>query len=363
MKVCFICMELFAWDKYGGFGKATRTIGRELVKRNIEVFAIIPRRNSQKEFEILDGIKVLSFPKTNPFYAKQLFKECDADIYHSEEPSFSTYLAMKEMPQRIHLVTSRDTRLFKDWFREFIHPSFNKIQVFANYLYEDNFLVKRSVGKANRVFCAAKFLNDKVTKKYSVKNGVGFLPTPIEVPQKNIMKSDIPTVCFLARWDRRKKPEIFFQLAKSFPEIKFIAIGKGRDNNFDNYLRKKYLGLKNLTMTGFINQFESGKISEILEKSWILVNTATREGLPNSFLEALSYKCAILSSLNPENVTESYGYYVKDNNFKKGLTKLLENDNWKIKGELGRQYVIENYELNRSIEQHVSIYKNFLAKT
>ena len=120
MKVCFICMELFAWDKYGGFGKATRTIASELVKRNIEVFAVIPRRNNQKEFEILDGIKVLSFPKTNPFYAKRLFKECDADIYHSEEPSFGTYLAMKEMPQKIHLVTSRDTRLFKDWIREFI---------------------------------------------------------------------------------------------------------------------------------------------------------------------------------------------------------------------------------------------------
>lgn len=363
MKICLICTEIFAWNKYGGFGKATRIIGRELAKNNFEVSAVIPRRNGQKEFEMLDGIKVFSFPNYNPFLARKLFKKCDADIYHSEEPSFGTFLAMKEMPQKIHLVTSRDPKLFSDWTIEFIHPSYNKVQVLANYLYENNFFVKRSVHNANRVFCAAKFLNDKVTKKYSVKNGVGFLPTPIEVPQKNIMKSDIPTVCFLARWDRRKKPEIFFQLAKSFPEIKFIAIGKGRDNNFDNYLRKTYSGLKNLTMTGFINQFESDKISEILEKSWILVNTATREGLPNSFLEALSYKCAILSSLNPENVTESYGYYVKDNNFKKGLTKLLENDNWKIKGELGRQYVIENYELNRSIEQHVSIYKNFLAKT
>ena len=188
MKVCFICMELFAWDKYGGFGKATRTIGSELVKRNIEVFAVIPRRNNQSEFEILDGIKVFSFPITNPFYAKQLFKKCDADIYHSEEPSFGTYLAMKEMPQKIHLVTSRDTRLFNDWIREFIHPSFNKIQVLANYLYEDNFLVKRSVRKANRVFCAAKFLNDKVTKKYSLKNEVEFLPTPIEIPKKEHCK-------------------------------------------------------------------------------------------------------------------------------------------------------------------------------
>jgi len=353
-------MEIFAWNKYGGFGKATRIIGKELVKCGIEVSAVIPRRNGQREFEVLDGIKVFSFHKTNPFYARKLFKKCNADIYHSEEPSFGTYLAMKEMPEKIHLVTSRDTKFFNDWVREFINPSFNKIQVLANYLYEDNYFVKRSVRKANRVFCAAKFLNGKVSKKYSLKNAVEFLPTPIEVPKKEILKSGFPTVCYLARWDKRKKPELFFQLAESFPEIKFIAIGKGRNNNYDRYLRKKYSGLKNLKMTGFINQFETDELSKILETSWILVNTATREGLPNAFLEALAHKCAILSSLNPENVTERFGYFVKNDDFKEGLIKLLDNDNWRIKGEQGQEYVKENYELSSSIKQHIKIYQNIL---
>ncbi len=353
-------MEIFAWDKYGGFGRATRLIGRELVKKGIEVFAVVPRRKRQKEFEILDGIKVFSFRKSNPFYARKLFKKCNADIYHSEEPSFGTYLALKEMSHKIHLVTSRDPRFLSDWLREFKDPSYNKFQVLANYFYEDSFFVKKSVRKANRVFCAAKFLNGKVSKKYSLKNEVGFLPTPIEVPQKEIVKSEFPTVCYLARWDKRKRPDLFFQLAKSFPEVKFIAVGKGRNINYDRYLRKKYSNLKNLTMTGFINQFETNEISEILETSWILVNTATREGLPNAFLEALAHKCAILSSLNPENVTERFGYYVKNNNFKEGLTKLLDNDNWRMKGEQGQNYVKENYELNISIEHHIKTYENLL---
>jgi len=33
MRVCFICVEIFAWGKYGGFGRATRTFGRELAKK------------------------------------------------------------------------------------------------------------------------------------------------------------------------------------------------------------------------------------------------------------------------------------------------------------------------------------------
>jgi glycosyltransferase involved in cell wall biosynthesis len=113
-------------------------------------------------------------------------------------------------------------------------------------------------------------------------------------------------------------------------------------------------------MTGFINQFESGGISSILNESWILVNTATREGLPNAFLEALAHKCALLSSLNPENVTGRFGFHVRDNNFADGLKKLLENDSWRAKGELGQKYVLENYELDRSIERHINTYENHL---
>ena len=60
-RICLICVEIFAWGKYGGFGKAARIIGRELVKRGYEVFAVVPRREDQKEEEILDGITVLGF--------------------------------------------------------------------------------------------------------------------------------------------------------------------------------------------------------------------------------------------------------------------------------------------------------------
>jgi len=360
MRVCLISTEIFAWNKYGGFGRATRLIGRELIKKGIEVFAVVPRRVGQNEVEILDGIKVFGFPSYNPLFAKKLFRDCNADIYHSQEPSFSTFLAMGEMPRRIHLITSRDPKFFKDWFNELMHPSYSKIQVLGNFLFEDNFLVKKSLRSSNGVFCAAKFLNKKVLKKYRLKSEVPFLPTPVEIPKRKLVKSETPTVCYLGRLDRRKRPELFFRLAESFPDVKFIASGRGRDTNYEKYLRKKYSGLKNLIITGFINQFENNKISEILEKSWVLVNTAVREGLPNSFLEALAHKCALLSSLNPENVTERFGYFAKNGSFEEGLKILLENNSWENKGELGRNYVQENYELEYSIEKHIGIYNKML---
>lgn len=58
MKICLLCTEIFAWGKYGGFGRATRLIGQELVKSGIQTTAIVPRRTGQKKVEILEVIEV-----------------------------------------------------------------------------------------------------------------------------------------------------------------------------------------------------------------------------------------------------------------------------------------------------------------
>jgi len=62
----------------------------------------------------------------------------------------------------------------------------------------------------------------------------------VSVPDVEFRKSNEPTVCFLARWDKRKNPEIFFELAKKFPTVKFIAIGKAHNEKWDTFLRRKY---------------------------------------------------------------------------------------------------------------------------
>ena len=100
LRICLICVEIFAWGKYGGFGRATRAIGRELVRAGHEVTAIVPRRNGQREQEMLDGMKVLAYPEYWPWKVSRLAKLADADLYHSCEPSFASYLARLAMPTR-----------------------------------------------------------------------------------------------------------------------------------------------------------------------------------------------------------------------------------------------------------------------
>lgn len=360
MRVCLISVEIFAWGKFGGFGRATRTIGRELVARGVDTVAVVPRRDGQRPAEELDGIRVLGFPPAAPWKATDLLRAADADIYHSCEPSLATWLALRSMPDRKHMVTVRDPRDFRDWRMEFARPSLNRLQVIHNFLYENNPLVRRAIRRMDGLFTTADFLVPKVQRMYRPLVEPGFLPTPVQVPAA-VEKAGRPTVCYLARWDRRKRPTLFFRLAERFPDVDFIAVGKSRDPRWDQELRDRFGHLPNLEMTGFLDQFASDRVSKILGKSWIMVNTATREGLPNSFLEAAAHRCAILSAVDPDGFASRFGYHAAGDDFDDGLRTLLEADRWRALGEAACRHVRGTFETDAAMDAHQAVYEALLA--
>ena len=361
MKICLISVEIFAWGKYGGFGRATRTIGRELAKRGIDVCAVVPLRNGQKPVESLDGITVYGFPFIFPWMARKLLINCDADIYHSCEPSFLSYLAMKSMPRKKHMVTFRDPRNFNDWKMEFALPSLSKLQVALNYLFENNLLMKQCIKKMDGLFISGNEYVPKLKKIYHLNVDPVFLPTPVAVAGP-IEKALSPTVCYLARLDRRKRPTLFLDLAEKFPYVNFLVMGQSRDKQWEAFLYKKYGQIPNIRFMGFIDQFSSDEHARIRNKSWITVNTAAREGLPNSFIESAASKCAILSHVNPDGFASQFGYHAKYDNFEEGIHHLLENDRWRECGEKGYQYVKKTFEMNSAIKKHIDIYTRLMSQ-
>jgi glycosyltransferase involved in cell wall biosynthesis len=361
MRICFISLEIFAFGKYGGFGRATRIIGRELCKLGHEVYAVVPRRGEQKKYEVLDGIKVLGFEINNPFKARELLIEADAQIYHSEEPSFLTYLAQQIMPDRRHVITFRDTRTLKDWVIEFNQPSKSKLQVLRNILFEDSIFTQMSVNRADALGSAAQFLIEKAQRKYKLTNPPIFLPTPVQVPSE-IIKSSDPAVVFVSRLDRRKRPDKFYELALHFPEVNFSVVGKGQDKKFITELNHQYKDIPNLKQYDFIDQFNDTRFSEILSSAWVLVNTSLREGLPNSFLEAAAHQCAILSIVNPDGFATKYGYHVDNDDFREGLEKLLHNNLWREKGMEGQNYIKQTYSSPAAMAIHLEVYHKLLME-
>jgi len=356
-KVCLICVEIFGWGKYGGFGRATRIIGRELRRRGLDVVALVPQRGRQARTEQLDGITVVGFPAADPFRFLKLAKDIDADVYHSQNVSFATYLATRAIPGARHVVTLRDPKSVHDWAIEWWRPSRSRSRVLLNCLYEEVLGLNGFVRNLDGVYVAAPHLVEKAVSKYKLASDIGVLPTPIEMPHHNLVKAARPTAVFVGRLDRRKRPEKYLGLAGRFPDVEFIVVGRSNDAGWEKQLRARYLPQANITFEGFVDQFASRRLQQVLEKSWVIVNTAAREGIATATLEGLAHQCAVLSKVNSENEAQNFGYHAERDDFDRGLNRLLENDSWREKGIRGQRWVAENFEIEMSIDRHIKAYE------
>lgn len=380
LKVCFLLGDIFHWGKYGGYSKLTRDLGRELAKRNVSVSVAIPKSENQRTFERLDGMKIVGYPKLPSktqylsYFLTYRFL-VDSNIFHSTGESIYSYIAMKSRPEKRHIITLQDPRDYKDWDEIYTVPDTTDKKVLEIWKDDlETFEIRtktffrkvrekmeyKAVKQADALYCQAKYLGKKAKNMYDLGHEPEFLPNPIYLPQGKIQKAEKPTVCFLGRLDIVKRPWMFFELAREFPKINFIVMGESHYPQINERIQKIYSGIKNLEFKGWSFGEEKNKI---LEKSWILVNTSIHECLPVSFLEALSYKCAILSCQDPDKITSMYG--VKTDlydfgSFKEGLQKLIENDSWKRKGEAGYNYVKDMHEISKVIDKHIRMYENIL---
>jgi glycosyltransferase involved in cell wall biosynthesis len=139
-----------------------------------------------------------------------------------------------------------------------------------------------------------------------------------------------------------------------------VIAGQSQHAGHARQLAAQCSRLPNVDAAGFIDQFESHRLSGILGESWILVNTSAREGLPNAFLEACAHRCAILSAVDPDGFTSRFGVHVPDRDFCRGLRQLLEGDRWRGLGEAGYAYVARTNDAAAATAQHLDAYRSLL---
>ena len=359
MKVCILTSQYFGWGKIGGFGSMSRKLAEALAANGVETSVIVPRRPGQAPVERLGGVTVHSFKPLSLREAVRLIDAVPADVFHSQDPTLLTALAQRRRPDARHLVTCRDPRDRHDWMTEFRDATWSRrIKIPLNWLLEASPIVRRAVRNADGVYTPAYFLQDKVRRMYKPKGEVGFLPNLIDVPETLPPKPDQPTFTFIGRLDRRKRPELFLELAERFADYHFIVVGKAESEERDQYLRGHYGRRDNVEWVGYVDRFkEPGRIDEILKRTWALVNTASREGLPLTFLEAAGYACAIISHVNPDNFAERFGVHVADSDFQDAVMRLMSNADHRVAlTEKARRYVLDRYDSGNALAHHCDSY-------
>jgi len=357
MHICLIASEFFGLGTAGGFGFATRSLGRNLVARGHRVTAVIPQPLGVVDTDMtFDGIRVRTFLRSEILKADWLYHDADADIYHSQEPSLSSYVAQRAVPEAVHVMTTRDPRDLRDWWIEFKYPSHTRLGLLRTAAFYENPLTRKAVRRAEKVFVPAKCLAEKVMRKYRLPDLPDFMPTPVTMPSTPVIKAECPTICYVGRLDRRKRPDRFLALAPRFPQANFIVAGVAQDARYANELKARYGPEDNLRLLGFIDQFASKELSDVFSASWMMINTAAREGLPNVFIEAAAHGCAIISPHDPDGFASRFGWHCKDGNYEAAISVLLENDLWRSRGSAGATYVNQTNRADLATDRHLAAY-------
>jgi glycosyltransferase involved in cell wall biosynthesis len=227
--------------------------------------------------------------------------------------------------------------------------------------------VNRSKASGRKIIFTspAPQLIDKVKGTYGLTLSLSemkFLPYPLNIDSGEISKSDHARVIFLGRLDPIKRPWVFTELARLFPEVEFCLLGKSHFQGKGAWNPSDVPG--NVKFLGHIDGEEKRRM---LSSAWILINTSIHEALPVSFLEALLYEMPIISCQNPEEIVSRFGFYTgrfDDDGleslpeFAKGLSKLLEDESLRKRlGKEGRQWVDANHSQKKFVSIFYELFK------
>ncbi|HVP22762.1 MAG TPA: glycosyltransferase family 4 protein [Conexivisphaerales archaeon] len=365
MKVLIVADEFFSWGSYGGFGFFSRKLGRELVRSGIEVEAWIrkmfPAQKPVGETESIDGVVVKTLPNSrSERNERRASYRSDADVIHSQGWAWlDTWFTFKMNPRTPKAVTFQDARTDAERRLTLPYDGGGPPEAYSTpWGIASSFLVKRryrsAVRAANLVASQAVHKIPFIEREYGIRN-VRWLPNMVDVPEGLPRKADVPTVLFLGRLDPIKRPELFCEIAKLMPDVRFHVLGTSHFG-LDAGLRSKY-DLPNLKFEGFD---EGQRKVELLSRAWTLVNTSVYECLPISFLEAGGYGCSIVSCNDPDAFASRFGEHVRSDSpsaFALALRRQFERDRWAEGGREAHRYVEENYDTPKVVEEHRRLYQ------
>jgi len=106
----------------------------------------------------------------------------------------------------------------------------------------------------------------------------------------------------------------------------------------------------------FVTEEEKNRI---LDRSWILLNTSVREGLPITFLEAAAHGVSIIAPVDPDEYASKFGTFVPNGDFVGAIRQSVRQEDFRTSGQKGYEHVRRVHETNHVIQLHAEILSQF----
>ncbi len=364
IKVALLIDEFFggAGTAFGGYGALARKyIAKYIPCDDIEMDVLLGRGRHKRRCEKyhVDDVNLYRLPKRK-FWARLFLRRKNYDIYLSIELTDDYVLRHEPNKNKKLILWIQDPRPWYEWreiqtMKLLPEPCYynQPLYDYVHKLYERNRVKFISQG-----IC----LNDKAKDLYRLPEDIDiqYRPNPIDIeksfnPAKYKKQNKI---IFLGRVEDVKRGWIFCEIAQRMPEYEFFVLGK------TNFLKQgtervlgKYKSIPNLHFTGHVDGDEK---VQYLKDAKILVNTSIHEGVPVSFLEALSYGTVLVSNRNPDNLTSNFGIWVGNvygdgfdqiDLYVDAIRELMTNDKKREKlAVAGRKFIEQNHNVDNFVK-------------
>ena len=342
----------------------------EIVKSNIIYTGINamfhkPKADEQfKEIVKRSGIQILQFEDT-PTSMMLSYLPALPNLLIFQDP-FDFYDTNLLIDSERNYFNNLNGKLLEYRMRE--HGESFPNEIFVNFLQRKNFIkpMKRLITKSKslKIFTEADFIGQKVQKMFNLAFVPETIRNPIAIASQSKVKSSKPSFVWVGRWDPQKRPDTMLMCASELPEYDFYMIGTAtrgaRDYvSVEKKLIEKFSKYSNIHILGFIDEVTK---RDFIGRSWALVNTSVREGLPITFLEALAEGTPIVSYVDPDSYATKFGVKVDYTieSFKKGIEKIVGEKLFEKIGAKEREFARKEHDIGIIMNRHLDIYNNML---
>jgi glycosyltransferase involved in cell wall biosynthesis len=297
---------------FGGYGFLARHyVAKYIPCEEIQVDVLLRRKKSLlfARKHVVDGVNVWHLPR-HDWLARRWLKKQDYDAYLSIELTSASARIMEVVPCGKLILWIQDPRPKAKWNDEIgtmgmiKDPCFydGRIAPLVKRLHHENRIVWISQGHS---------LVPLARELYEIEHDFDarYIPNPIEIdwnfdvgrrPKGN-------NIIFLGRLEAQKRVWLVCEVAKRMPQYNFYIVGKffrHKEENEETVEKYRHEKIPNLHWVGHL---DGDKKSELLKTSKVLINTSIWEGIPISWLEALSYGTLLVSNLDNEGLVSRFG--------------------------------------------------------
>jgi glycosyltransferase involved in cell wall biosynthesis len=171
-------------------------------------------------------------------------------------------------------------------------------------------------------------------------------------------------VATLRSW---KRPELFVELARALPQLRFRMIGgagAGEDAAIYERVRAQAASLPNLEFVGFV---PLGEIEHHFDAARVFVNTSEYEGFPNTFLQSWARAIPTVSFIDcgAYEAGRPIGSICRDiDEMSAVVARIGEDDQaWQEEGVRARTYFESHHSIGAAVDAYGEVFERVLTQS